>query len=112
MDDPNEKASAGESAKAKSYDGGEGLNLRQHSSADSGRAQAQGIANIEAVEFLQQLRRPPWILIAITLESDITSIAAHNVEEADAFITTHNNKDNLYYREPRTILAFGDFCRS
>ena len=36
-------------------------------------------------------------LIAITLESDITAIAAHNVEEADVFIAIHNNRDNLYY---------------
>ena len=61
MDEANKKTSAGETAKARSYDGGEGLNLRLHSSAAGGSAQAQGIANIEAVEFLQQLRRPPWI---------------------------------------------------
>ena len=59
--DGHEKASAGETAKARSYDDGDDVNRRQHSSADGGRAQAQGIANIEAVEFLQQLRRPPWI---------------------------------------------------
>jgi len=95
--DEAKKTSAGETAEANgAYDGGE-VNRRQHSSADGGRAQAQGIANIEAVEFLQQLRRPPWILIAITLDSNITAIAAHNVEEADAFISAHNNKDNLYY---------------
>jgi hypothetical protein len=42
--DGHEKASAGETAKAKSYDGGEGLNLRQHTSPNTSRSKAENAA--------------------------------------------------------------------
>ncbi len=58
---------------------------------------AGNIANPEAVNFLPQLRMPPWILIAITPDSHITAITAHDVESADAFISSHVGKANLYY---------------
>ena len=58
---------------------------------------AGNVANPEAVNFLLQLRTPPWILIAITPDSHITAITAHDVENADAFISSHVGKANLYY---------------
>src|SRR4029077_16021677 len=52
----------------------------------------------EAVEFLQQLRPSPWILVAINpTENHITTITANSTKEADAFVTAHNGKSNLYY---------------
>jgi hypothetical protein len=58
---------------------------------------AGNIANPEAVNFLLQLRTPFWILIAITPDSHITAITAPDVESADAFISSHVGKANLYY---------------
>jgi hypothetical protein len=52
--------------------------------------------NHQAVEFLEQLRPPPWILIAI-MEAHVTGITAHNAEEAETFVRVHEGKRNLYY---------------
>jgi hypothetical protein len=51
----------------------------------------------EAVEFLQQLRCPPWILIAITPDGHITTVTARSATDADAFISAHVSKSNVYY---------------
>jgi hypothetical protein len=51
----------------------------------------------EAIEFLKQLRPPPWILIAIKPDGPITAITAHSAQDVEAFVNAHNNKDNLYY---------------
>jgi hypothetical protein len=47
-------------------------------------SKVDNIANSEAVDFLQQLRTPPWILIAITPDGRITAITARSAKEADA----------------------------
>jgi hypothetical protein len=39
----------------------------------------------EAIEFLKQLRPPPWILIAIKPGGPITAITAHSAEDVEAF---------------------------
>jgi hypothetical protein len=83
------------------------MNRPQHTIAKTNTAQAGGIGNTEAIEFLEQLRSSPWILIAITPDSNrIAAITAHSVKDADTFISTHNNKDNLYYsvNPTKTIL--------
>ena len=51
----------------------------------------------EPVAFLKQLRPPPWILIAITPDGPITAITAHSTEDVEAFVSAHNNRENLYY---------------
>ena len=60
-------------------------------------SKADTITNLEAVEFLQQLRPPPWILVAITPDDHITTITANSAQEADVFVSAHNGKSNLYY---------------
>jgi len=45
MADTDKMASAGGTAKARSYDGGEGLNLRQHTSANTGNSKADDAAD-------------------------------------------------------------------
>ena len=74
-------------------------------STSTNNSKAETITHIEAIEFLQQLRPPPWVLIAITPEEpedkksrdNITAITARNAEEADAFVSAHKGKSNLYY---------------
>src|SRR6476469_4899520 len=62
------------------------------------KSTADTITNKEAVEFLQQLRPSPWILVAINpTDNHITTITANSTKEADAFVTAHNGKSNLYY---------------
>jgi predicted P-loop ATPase len=49
------------------------------------------------IDFLQELRPPPWILTAIVPDGPTDTITAHTVEEATAFLGKHNGKNNLYY---------------
>ena len=51
----------------------------------------------EAIEFLKQLRPPPWILIAIKPDGPITAIPAHSAEDVEAFVSIHNGERNIYY---------------
>ena len=51
----------------------------------------------EAIEFLRQLRPPPWILIAIKPDGPITAIPAHSAEDVEAFVSIHNGERNIYY---------------
>ena len=76
-----------------------------YSTTNAAIRQVDAIANAEAVDFLQQLRCPPWILIGITPEGHITASAAHNVTDADAFVSAHVGKRNLYYSVNRTKAA-------
>src|SRR5262249_27579796 len=105
MDDTDKMASTGGTAKAKNCGDDDDVNRHQHGSADGGRAKAQGIANTEAVEFLKQLRPPPSILIAIVPDGPITAITAHSSKDVEVFVSTHNNKDNLYYNVNPTKTA-------
>jgi hypothetical protein len=53
-----------------------------------------------AVEFLEQLRPGgPWVLTAIipVVDGATETITARNAKAADAFVTRHNGKRNLYY---------------
>ena len=49
------------------------------------------------IDFLKELRPPPWVLTAIIPDGHTTTITAHTVEEATAFLGRHNGKQNLYY---------------
>jgi hypothetical protein len=51
----------------------------------------------QAVDFLQWLKPPPWILIAIPLDGPIVAHSATTPEEVQKFIGAHDGKDNLYY---------------
>ena len=42
------------------------------------------------IDFLQELRPPPWILTAIVPDGPTDTITAHTVEEATAFLGKHN----------------------
>jgi hypothetical protein len=70
---------------------------------------AQG-GHSEAIEFLKKLRSPPWILLAIspietTGSKIILTETVSTVEQANAFLTTHNGKRNLYYSVNPTFKA-------
>jgi hypothetical protein len=68
-------------------------------------SKAETITHVEAINFLLQLRPPPWVLVAITPKEpednksrdNITTITARSAEEADAFVSAHKGKSNLYY---------------
>jgi hypothetical protein len=53
--------------------------------------------NAEAVDFLEQLRAPPWVLVAIAPDGPITTVTVRSAESADAFVSAHGGKRNLYY---------------
>jgi hypothetical protein len=56
-----------------------------------------------AVEFLEKLRPGgPWVLTAIlpdkvASEPPTVTITAHNAEQVDKFVRTHNGVRNIYY---------------
>jgi len=100
--DGHEKASAGETAKARSYDGGDDVNRRQHGSAKSTGTQAESAAErlfSESINFLEQLRPSgPWVLTAILPDggAPTKTTTVHTAAEVDAFLHEHNGKWNLY----------------
>jgi RecA-family ATPase len=49
------------------------------------------------IDFLQELRPPPWILTAIVPDGHTTTVTAHTVDAVVAFCGEHNGKNNLYY---------------
>jgi hypothetical protein len=50
------------------------------------------------VEFLERLGPGgPWVLSAVVPDGKITTITAHKVDQAEAFIREHNGKRNIYY---------------
>jgi hypothetical protein len=49
------------------------------------------------IDFLKELRDPPWVLTAIIPDGHTTTITAHTADEAIAFLSRHNGKQNLYY---------------
>jgi hypothetical protein len=49
------------------------------------------------IDFLKELRPPPWILTAIVPDGPTSTVTAHTVEEAAAFLGKHNGMNNLYY---------------
>jgi hypothetical protein len=53
--------------------------------------------NSVAVEFLQKLRPPPWLLVAISTDKVTVGRTVQNAKEAENFIGLHNGKRNLYY---------------
>jgi hypothetical protein len=109
--DSHEKASAGETAKARSYDGGDDVNRRQHGSAKSTGAQAESAAErlfSESVNFLELLRpNGPWVLTAILPDGNAPTktMTTHTAAEVDAFLREHNGKWNLYYSTNPTKTA-------
>src|SRR6516165_619476 len=111
MDDPNKLASAGGTAKARSYDGGDDVNRRQYSSAKSTGTQVGSAIErlcIETVSFLEQLRpNGPWVLTAILPDGGAATITVttHTAAEVDAFLCEHNGKRNLYYSTNPTKTA-------
>jgi hypothetical protein len=96
----NEKTPAGDAAGVKVHDDND-VNRHQHTTANSGRRQADGAAErlfIESICFLEQLRpNGPWVLTAITPDGPTTTITARTAAEVDAFVSEHNGKRNLYY---------------
>jgi hypothetical protein len=51
-----------------------------------------------AIEFLRELRNPPWLLTAIPADGGSTVTAAcHNSKEVRAFIGRYDGRRNLYY---------------
>src|SRR5262249_20160643 len=100
MDD-REKASAGETAKARSYDRDDDVNRHQHSSANSAGTQAESATErlfSESVNFLEQLRsNGPWALTAIIPDGRTITTSAQTTAEINAFVYEHNSKLNLYY---------------
>jgi AAA domain len=75
------------------------LNRPNNNTAKPGNSKGDNTAK-EAVEFLTQLRQPPWILIAINPDKprdNITAVTAHNAKDACAFVSTHDGMSNLYY---------------
>ena len=101
--DGHEKASAGETAKARSYDDDDDVNRRQHSSAKNTGTQAESPDErlfSESINFLEQLRPSgPWVLTAILPDggASIVTVTTHTAAEVDAFLCEHNGKRNLYY---------------
>jgi hypothetical protein len=71
------------------------LNRQQQYSANGPGAQGPDIA--DTVKFLQWLKSPPWILVAIPLDGPIAAKAAHTVEDIKTFVGAHGGKSNLYY---------------
>ena len=49
------------------------------------------------IDFLKELRPPPWVLTAIIPDGHTTTVTVHTVEETIAFLDRHNGKQNLYY---------------
>ena len=49
------------------------------------------------IDFLKELRPPPWVLTAIIPDGHTTTVTVHTVEETIAFLGRHNGKQNLYY---------------
>jgi hypothetical protein len=75
------------------------LNRPNNNTAKPGNSKGDNTAN-EAVEFLTQLRQPPWILIAINPDKprdNITAITAQSAEDARVFVSRHDGTSNLYY---------------
>src|SRR6516164_11577677 len=101
--DGHEKASAGETAKARSYDDDGDVNRRQHSSAKNTGTQAESPDErlfSDSINFLEQLRPSgPWVLTAILPDggAPTKTMTIHTAAEVDAFLHEHNGKWNLYY---------------
>jgi hypothetical protein len=75
-------------------------NHRVHNNTTTGRAQSsakEARSDAEVISFLEALRPPPWILVAITPDGSPITITAHNAAEAEAFVRAHDGKRNLYY---------------
>jgi hypothetical protein len=75
------------------------LNRPNNNTAKPGNSKGDNTAK-EAVEFLTQLRPPPWILIAINPDKSRDNIAAITAQSADdvlAFVNRHDGTSNLYY---------------
>jgi hypothetical protein len=60
-------------------------------------ATAFGLQLSEAVAFLEKLRPPPWVLVAIEPDGSATAITARNGDEVNLFVKRHEGKRNLYY---------------
>jgi hypothetical protein len=77
------------------------VNRQSNNTTNAGNSKGDNTAN-EVVEFLKQLRPPPWVLIAIAPNPDpktaaITATTARNAEDVCAFVSKHDGTSNLYY---------------